>query len=161
MYLDSIKLRCRELDILGASEVIPCTEEEVCTLEKQLGLSLPGAYREFLLWMGHDSNTFLVGSTWAYNRLWDLQKTAQELLEENGFPQSLPRQAFVFFMHQGYTFNFYCLDEGDDPPIYRYNEAHEQAAFPMIFSRFSDFLASEIELHLSARSRWISSGCNG
>lgn len=146
MYLDSIKLRCRELDILGAQAVVPCTEEEVRTLEGQLRRSLPGAYREFLLWMGYDSYTFLVGSTWGYSRLLDLQEAAHQLLEENAFPQPLPHEAFVFLMHQGYSFNFFCLDEGNDPPIYSYNEGHEQSSFPRIFPRFTDFLASEIEI---------------
>jgi len=38
----------------------PCTEEEVRALEEKLGQSLPAAYREFLLWMGHGAK----GGSW-------------------------------------------------------------------------------------------------
>ena len=36
----------------GSSETFPCSEKEVQKLEKNLGLRLPEAYKEFLLWIG-------------------------------------------------------------------------------------------------------------
>lgn len=35
---------------------------------------------------------------------------------------TLPADAFVFSMHQGYEFNFFVICEGNDPPVYKYVE---------------------------------------
>jgi hypothetical protein len=147
MYLNKVKARFGELSIVHPDDILPCTEDEISILEEQVGLSLPEAYKEFLLWMGHGAGRLLRGSHCFYEHLVRLQEGARELLEENSFSEILPNDAFVFFMHQGYQFAFFRVSESDDPPIYYYHEAMEQKTFTMTHNCFSEFLAEEIEVH--------------
>lgn len=147
MYLDKVKEQLKELKLASPSEFLPCSQDEVVLLEQQFGVSLPKAYQEFLLWMGHGAGQFLRGSDSFFKHLPDLQEWAVELLQENNFPEFLPKDAFVFLMHQGYQFSFFRLSEGDDPPTYFYAEGTNQTSFIKSHERFSDFLATEVELH--------------
>lgn len=70
MYLDKFKSRFEAVkdlylgDKLSLStELIPCTEEEILFLENRLQLSLPDAYKEFLLWGGRWARGFMYGSS--------------------------------------------------------------------------------------------------
>jgi hypothetical protein len=69
------------------------------------------------------------------------------MLTEDGFPQKLPDDGFVFFMHQGYQFNFFRVSGEDDPPVYRYFEGKDQETFPVIYRHFTDFLITELRDH--------------
>lgn len=147
MYLDNLKVRFAELNIVRSDELLPCTEEEVRSLEQQLGISLPDAYKEFLLWMGHGAGGLMRGSDCFFEHLFEIRAWAIELLQENNFPEPLPDDAFVFFMHQGYQFSFLRTSEGDDPPTYSYHEGENQTSFTRSHERYSDFLATEIDIH--------------
>lgn len=147
MYLDQVKQRLKELKFVSPDELVSCTDPEIIDLEKKLGFSLPEAYKEFLLWIGKSAGRFLQGSDCFFEHLPYLKEWAVELLEENHFPYTLPEDAFVFFMHQGYQFSFFRLSEGDDPPIYSYCEGTNQTSFTKSHNKFSEFMAKEIELH--------------
>jgi hypothetical protein len=147
MYLDAVKARFAELKLAPAHEVVPCTHDEIAVLEHQLALTLPAVYQEFLLWMGHSAGGFLRGSSCFYRQLVALQTAAVDLLNENQFPTVLPPDAFVFFMHQGYQFNFFRWKEGDNPSVCFYGEGTTEATFSVIYPTFSAFLAVEIEDH--------------
>jgi hypothetical protein len=147
MYLDRVNKKLIELKLAMPEEFLGCTQDEIIDLEWRLGISLPKAYQEFLLSMGHGAGKFLRGSDCFFKHLILLQEWAVELLEENHFPKSLPENAFVFFMHQGYQFSFFNLSEGDDPPTYFYSEGINQISFTKSHERFSEFLATEIEIH--------------
>lgn len=156
MYLDKVKKQLIELKIASPDEQVGCTQDEVIELERQLGISLPKAYREFLLSMGYGAGKFLRGSDCFFEHLPYLQKWAIELLEENNFCESLPEDTFVFSMHQGYQFSFFRLSEGDNPPTYSYCEGTNQTSFIRSHERFSDFLATEAEIH----ARYLYSSVN-
>ena len=145
MYLENAKQQFVRLDICHHTEIEPCTTEEINILEKQLKISFPGAYREFLLWMGHGAGRFLRGAEFFYGRLFVLLDWANEVLEENHFPGNLPQNAFVFYMHQGYEFAFFIVGEGDDPPVYYYNETIARSSFAVKHNSFSEFLLDCIE----------------
>jgi hypothetical protein len=147
MYLESIKQRLIALNRDSSQPLCGCTLEEIRQLEQRLGVKLPRAYQEFLRMMGKEAGQFLRGSDCFYPQMRELQTAAVELLEENHFPQVLPKDAFVFFLHQGYQFSFFRLSEGDDPPTYSYCEGETQGSFVKSHERFSDFLATEMELH--------------
>ncbi len=138
--------------IVSTDEIVPCTENEVRILERQLGFSLPGAYRKFLLWMGHGAGILLRGSDCFYQHLPPLRTWAEELLEENNFPEPLPEDAFVFYMHQGYLFYFVRVGEGDDPPVYFYSEAMDPRAFIKAHPNLADFLNYQIEVEVHYRA---------
>ena len=129
MYIECVLDEMKMLGTPNPQKFIPCTEEEVIRLEQVTHFSLPQAYQEFLRTMGNSTDDFLVGSDFLYPVLPSLQEWARELLIENQIPQKFPDDAFVFFMHQGYQFNFFHTSEGEDPPVYRYFEGTDLDLF--------------------------------
>lgn len=144
-YLEKVKARIEELHVLYPDKIAPCTEEEVWALEKELGRALPAAYREFLLWMGHNDGNLQRGTNWLYEDLAFLQEDAVELMQQDAFPVTLPQDAFVFLMHAHYQFAFFRTSEGDDPPVYMYVETDEEIALKISDSHYSDFLLDLVE----------------
>lgn len=144
MYLDSIIQRLKEQGHeFRAFQA--CTEQEIHSLEQELGIQLPAAYREFLLLMGHDGGDVLRGTQCFYEDLPKIQGWSRTLLESNNVQTPLPPDAFVF-LYSGYQFLFFRLSEGADPPIYSYTEGDAPATgFPEVFPHFSHFLRSIIE----------------
>jgi len=122
-----------------AEELSGCSESEVASLERDFGFRLPARYREFLLAMGHDAGPLLRGSRVSYKDLPRLRESFQELLEEDGSTFPIPREAFVFYMHQGYDFLYFLASGGDDPPVYQYVEGDGQPELQ--WASFTDFLA--------------------
>jgi hypothetical protein len=147
LYLEPIKQRLIALNLASPHDLIGCTMREIIELEQQLGVKLPIAYQEFLRIMGKGAGQFLRGSDCFYDQLLDLQQAAGELLAENHFLGKIPDDAFVFFMHQGYQFSFFRLSEGDNPPTYFYCEGEQHQSFIKTHERYSEFLATEVELH--------------
>jgi SMI1/KNR4 family protein SUKH-1 len=131
-----------------ASEIKGCSPDEVRQIEEHCGVRLPSIYRDFLLQMGHGAGMFFQGSDVFLPALLDLREAASELLEESGAAVSLPADAFVFLMHQGYEFLYFRVSEGDDPPVYFYLEG--ESAPEKKWPSFSAFLASSLDDHESA-----------
>jgi len=145
MGLSRVKARVETLGIIPQDEIQPCSEAEVHALEQRLGLLLPEVYKEFLLWMGHGAGRLMRGSRFFYQDLPGLREAAVTLLNENNVPALLPKEAFVFYMHQGYQFAFFQVSEGNDPPVYYYNEGADEKTFVISHRRFSEFLENQIE----------------
>lgn len=144
MYLDRVKQKLEQANFVRPDQLKPASPEQIETLEQPL----PGAYKEFLLWMGSGAGPFLRGEDCFFPLLPHLQEDAALLLAEEEFPQSLPDDAFVFLMHQGYQFAFFRLTEGEDPPVYHYREGMEEETFPRVADSFSQYLASIIDDYL-------------
>lgn len=148
MYLDAARKAFEELQTFTKEVPVPCTEAEVRELEQKVGLTLPLAYKEFLLWMGHSAGGLLVGTDIFYEHL-PLQEAAIELLAENNVTEKLPDTAFVFMMHQGYQFMFFDVSAGDDPPIHYYLESKAENYIRWNYEdNLNKFLAIEIEAHI-------------
>jgi SMI1 / KNR4 family (SUKH-1) len=145
IYLEKVKARVDELHVLYPDKLVPCTAEEVERLEHKIGRSLPEAYREFLLWMGHWTGGLWRGTNWLYEDLDAIQEDAVELMQRDAFPVTLPPDAFVFLMHAHYQFAFFRTSEGDDPPVYMYVETDEEIALKISDSHYSDFLLDLVE----------------
>lgn len=121
---------------------VPCTEEEVSALERDVGVRLPAAYRAMLLVIGRESYSKLVGTDVTIGWLRRMQPYARELLEANGRPFELPAEAFVFLSHQGYQFAYFVADgANNDPAVYFYLEG--RGAPEMLAERFSDWLVAQ------------------
>ena len=141
--------------------VMSCTEAEIVALETAQGKRFPLAYREFLLWMGQGTTEFWRGSRAFLPRLSTLTQQAKSILRANRFPKALPKNSFVFWMHQGYQFLFFDVTEDEDPPIHYYNEAeHERDFHYRFYPSFSEFLAQEVIGHAQLKDK-ISSVSNG
>lgn len=145
MFLSNAQKRLYEWGIVNANEIKPCSVEEVRLLQKIVNINLPEAYQEFLLLMGHGAGCLFEGSHIFYKDIIQIQKWAVDLLAENHFPVTLPNDAIVIMMHQGYQFMFLCSSHGNNPPIYYYNEAITDQDFVCLHTNLNDFLINEIE----------------
>ncbi len=146
-YLAQVKQVLAENPSLNLSgHFYPCTEKEISELEKQIGLKLPEAYKEFLLWSGKGLGSFEIGSDIFYDQvdLVELQQDARDLLVENNFPQQLPEDAFVFWMHGGYMFTFFRTSEGANPSVHFYRESFKEDFAWNHQAHFTDFLIVEM-----------------
>jgi len=83
---------------------------------------------------------FFRGSDYVIKDIPRLKEGAIELLQENESEEKLTDNNFVFFMHQGYQFYFFNLDEGDNPPVYFYHEGENKDRFIKKYESFTDFL---------------------
>lgn len=129
--------RYRALGLMGGG----MSEVEIERLEKHLGLPIPRTYHAYLAIAGLSPPPELIGSDCHGHYLYDLREWAIDLLKESGEPFSLPDNAIVFLMHQGYQFFFFHADGiNDDPPVYYYFENRASVERP--YERFSDWVAA-------------------
>lgn len=131
--------------LLATETLLPCTAAEVEQLEQQYEIKFPAVYKQFLLTMGKSAGRFMLGSSCFFDELPFLEEGAKELLQENNFKE-LPPNAFVFWMHQGYQFAFFMPNEGDNPPVYYYHEAHHQTDFIKKELSLTDFYKIQLAM---------------
>ncbi|HEX4606813.1 MAG TPA: SMI1/KNR4 family protein [Urbifossiella sp.] len=104
-------------------EGTPASPKEVVTLQEQLGLVFPVAYKAFLLILGRDGGSDFIGSDCTISALPRLRSGAENLLQRCGSEYTLPERAMVFLMHQGYSFVYFVADGASaDPPVFAYVE---------------------------------------
>ena len=64
MHLTKTKELFTELNVAPSSQIKGCSKDEVKKLEEKFNVTLPEAYKEFLLWMGkkykYESKTFII-----------------------------------------------------------------------------------------------------
>ena len=137
-YLKRAKQLLKDVKVEG------CVIHEIVDLEKQLEIYLPESYKEFLLWMGKNPDVFLLGSEVEYSSLVKIQKWANDLLEEKDL-EPLSNNAFVFYMHQGYQFTYFLLNESEDPQVYLFDEEITES-LPLGVP-YSQWLTTEAETH--------------
>ena len=114
--------------------------EELCFMAN--GRNLPEAYIEFMKVMGNGTEgRYMGGSSCFMDEIHDLRQGAIELLEENESINTLTDDDFVFWMSQGCMFCFFKLTEGDNPPVYFYNESGEDR-FIKIAESIVEFLTN-------------------
>ena len=99
---------------------------------------LPAQYVEFMRYAGNGD--FWKGAMYKFSEVKKLKKYAEDLLSENDFPNTLKDNDFVFWMHGGYMFYFFNLDEGDDPPVYYYSECDNLSNFVKCSKSFTNFI---------------------
>lgn len=126
-----------------------CTEEEIESLERRFGLRLPQCYRDFLAVMGRAAGDFLVGTDYSFPKLLEFRKDAEELLRTSQSDFKLTPTAFVFMLHQGYTFLFLdCDDDPDDPPVFMFTEAEKELR--KVSDSFSAWLLTAVQEDIAA-----------
>jgi len=123
------------------------TEEQMDFLYSSvLGKDLPKAYIEFMTVMGNGTEgKYMAGESCFMNEIHDLKQGAIELLEENESKNVLTDDDYVFWMSQGCMFCFFKLSEGDNPPIYFYNESGEDK-FIKVADSLVEFFINRLEM---------------
>ena len=133
---------CKPEDIAG------CSEEEIASLECLAGIKFPSQYRWFLSKAGKAAGDFFKGTDIYVSALNGIKSEAASLIAGNTENFALPSDAFVFSMHQGYEFCFFCASDGEDPPVYQYIEGNGSPR--VVWSSFSEFIRDAIRVHTLA-----------
>jgi hypothetical protein len=106
-------------------------------LEHKYDITLPSKYKEWYQSGGQKSES-LIGTDVDVPRLYELQEWAKELLEEDQSNFLLPKNSFVFAMHQGYQFMYFICNESSDPEVWYYFEGDKEPKVK--WKSFSDFI---------------------
>jgi len=131
--------------ICESEEIKGCSEGEIAKLEESSGVRLPTKYKDFLKKIGNGAGGVFRGTDIFLSAIVGLNEEAAALLKENGEDFSLPIDAFVFLMHQGYEFSYFCASEGENPPVYQYVEGGGPPV--LTWQSFTDFLMDAIKSH--------------
>lgn len=125
-----------------------CTDSQIAELKSITKTKIPpNAYLEFMSAMGNGTlGGYMRGDSCFMNEIYDLKQGAIELLDENESENKLTEDDFVFWMSQGCMFCFFKLSEGDNPPIYFYNESGEDR-FVKIANSLVEFLINRLEMN--------------
>lgn len=94
--------------------------------------------------MGRSADGFFRGTDMFWPDLRSLRRYAEELLEENGNPFPLSKDAIVIAVHQGYQFLYLDSDlKKSDPPVYYYMEGDKTPT--QKWDSFTKFLHETVE----------------
>lgn len=124
-----------------------CSNEEVQEIEAFYGIKLPEAYHLFLKKMGKSAGVFMAGTDMFFGHLFELREAATELLEESDTDYVLPKEMFVFSMHQGYEFCCFEVKGSHDPKVYQYIEDDDEPS--VVWESFSSYLKEMLQQYLS------------
>ena len=142
-FIDRLMAELERSGVASRASLRGCDARDIRAVEKDVGLALPGVYREFLTAMGRGAGRFFQGTDMFLPRLQGLNAAARELLKEDPKAPSLPEDAIVFSMHQGYQFMFVRAIEGDDPAVFYYME--NKGVFTRIADSLSAYLLKSAE----------------
>ena len=137
-------------------EIIPCTSEEVAKLESMLPDSyyLPEAYKEFLLFCGKESADIFYSIESGYEavkkRLLTQNKRIIRMVQLEDIPEQkeLPKDLFVIEeVDYSDNFTYLLLEEGEDPPIYFWEEGEGGLEFSeKLENSFSDYFLKKMKI---------------
>ena len=137
--------------------VVPCTEHEIAAMAAHLpGGRVPEAYRELLAYGGRKMGRLYERIDISYEMTWALlrddYKDVLAMIRPWDKGVVLPPKLFVLNEHFGSNFTFVRLDEGDDPPIYLWEEGDGGLeAATREHDAFSAFLLDLVQKHILHR----------
>ena len=117
--------------VFGEQEIVGCTEEEVEALESLLPNSyrLPEAYREFLFYCGRKMGVVSDITNFSYKTAYfnakDRNQEIMKILRMWNKHTKIPEDMFIVSKHITSYFDYVLLSEGDNPPVYAWNEEDE------------------------------------
>lgn len=140
--------------IATKESILGCPTPELRTLEKQLGIRLPRAYKEFLRMLGHGAGDFASDCMWKYRDIPAIQLIAQE--SSNGCfvskgDSNRNETCFAFFVLQEEFFLFFYTNQGHDPPVW--NSDSEKPYFPSFSSWLWTSIDEEVVWHQLKKRR--------
>jgi len=123
--------------------------ERILEVERDQQAPMADAYREFLSLIGSGVGRFMRGEHVYHPDVLGLGTAARELLEENHSSFRFEPADRVFFMHQGYQFEF-MRGAGPDPEVWSYSEGmHADLPFRS-YGSFTDWLRVIAEAEIPA-----------
>lgn len=133
-----------EKGFCSREELEGCTEGDLRSLEREYGVTLPAAYESCMRHIGRNPGRFLEGSHFTYPEVTRQTEFARERASA-GARSELPDDAFVFHGLQGYTFDYFETDAGEDPPVYVFTKFDTEYESRRETDSFSEWLFREIE----------------
>jgi SMI1-KNR4 cell-wall len=121
----------------------PVTVEDLSLLEQEFHVQLPLTYKRFLLLMGRGAGSFMLGSSVFFEDVFYLREWTEELIRENNL-ENLPKDSFVFWMHQGYQAAYFKITGEDDPPVYYFSEGSNKIKFEIFEKTITDFFINQL-----------------
>ena len=98
----------------------------------------------FLAIMGKSAGGFMWDMTAFAKDLACLREDAQEIIDELETPFSLKEYDYPFAHYGGYHFLYFNANDGDDPPVYNFEEGRaESTKVSGSFSAFMDKVADQ------------------
>jgi len=116
-----------------------CSELEIAQVQSSISGPMPRAYLEFLDVMGNGAGWLFQGSDIYFPDVLNCKNTAKEVIQTSDSGYKLAPTAFVFYSHQGYQFIFFDTKDGDDPPVYRFQQSSYQPE--LVDAQFSNWLS--------------------
>jgi len=130
-----------------SNEIKACDTNDMMQITIMVGdKKLPEAYLKFMECAGRGYVMFK-GSDYSISDMEsfkELKEGALEVLEECNFKKRINDDQFVFMGHQGYMYWLFNLNDGDNPPVYffeeSYDEVYTQGDFIKLSDTFSEYL---------------------
>lgn len=143
-YMTELVMKLEKNNVL----MKPCTKTQIEKLNSIIqGKVLPQAYIEFISVMGNGAEgKFMGGDSCFLDEIDNLRQGAVDLLVENESKNMLTDEDFVFWMSQGCMFCFFSLNDGDNPPVYFYNEDGRDE-FIKIANSLTEFYMNRLEMN--------------
>ena len=88
--------------------------------------------------MGNGAGRFFRGTDLFYPSMLGMTDIGRGIVHEDEQGMELASNAFVFAMHQGYSFMFFYAGESDDPVVWYYLE--QSGLFKKVNERFTAYI---------------------
>lgn len=128
------------------------SEEKIKQAESKMGIKFPKAFKEFL-YLGGDYEEVISDWNRGFDNLEGIQEEAEESFNNVGLGL---RNFFAFAEYGGDQFLFFFLNEGDNPPVYAYDEMKihkDEYGNPSYYKKtkpsFTDFIEKHIDEQIS------------
>ncbi len=144
---DQVIARLRAIPRFVTVSLLGCSEPEIDRLERQVGKTLPEAYKEFLRRLGHGAGDFLTSDHWAFRYSDVFEFIGDD--EEHAKYCDLPEDALIFAVRNGCYWVFFEADGSDgDPPVFGFDDSDERSYRPCGRSlwEFLDDLVTDYEI---------------
>lgn len=125
-------------------ELEGCTEEDLEALEDRYDVTLPEAYKSCMRHIGKSSGGFLAGSEFRYPVMKRQKEFAKRRIKEGDTDFRFSDDAFVFHGLQGYAFDYFDTEEGDDSPVYLFAKFDDKYESRLETDSFSEWLFKKI-----------------
>jgi hypothetical protein len=147
--VETAKERLMEAGLALEGDFHGCTDQEIRSIEDHFQVQLPICYRDFLKVMGRYAGDFMAGTDYSFPKMFGFRQGAEKVLQKHLPEYKLPPNAFVFFSHQGYNYEWFnCHDHADDPPVFLFSEVDKKPR--TVSDSFSAWLLAAVNDDIAA-----------
>lgn len=133
MDMSEVTQRMAALGVAKEGELVGVTEHEVRSLEERSGLTLPRAYKLFLLSMGRSAGYLSPWMAIYYDDLKEIREQFDCLNATLSTPAVLPANSLIIANWESVFDFMVCV--GDDPAVMRVDLCHETGPQIKVYAR--------------------------